>query len=378
VLKRFFVQHQTQTSPIAGKAQPTPEGTSVTKRPTLADVAERAGMSKTAVSLVLNDRPGSRLSPAAVARIIQAARELNYRPNAAARSLRLGKTGTIGFISNDVTVTRYASAMIRGLLDAADERDNGVLIAETGHHPKQLVKALEFMTDRQVDGLIFGAVGARRIDMPPLPPGIPAITVNCVSPTIAAAVLPAEEAAGYAVTRLLLDAGHGDGLAIIGNAPIARTTPSVSVTIGPRFDGIERALREAGVEPTAVADIEQWEPWHGYSATKAILESGGAPITAMLCLNDRTAFGAQQALTERGLLVPDDLSIASFDDEEIASYMRPPLTTARLPYEEMGRLAMELVLAEEPSLGEHLVEMPLRIRGSIRPRDATFALPETR
>ena len=125
----------------------------MTKRPTLADVAARAGMSKTAVSLVLNDRPGSRLSAEAVARIHEAARELNYRPNAQARSLRLGTTGTVGFISDDVTVTRFASAMIRGLLDAADERDRGVLIAETFNHPKQMRKAMEAMVDRQVDGL---------------------------------------------------------------------------------------------------------------------------------------------------------------------------------------------------------------------------------
>jgi len=347
----------------------------VTKRPTLADVAARAGLSKTAVSLVLNDRPGSRLSADAVARIHAAAHELNYRPNQAAQSLRLGTTGTVGFISDDVTVTRYASAMIRGLLDAADERDRGILIAETGNHPKQLAKALEFMTDRRVDGLVFGAVGARRIDMPTLPTGLRAVTVNCVSPSIPAAVLPAEEAAGYAVTRQLLDAGHGQGLAIIGNAPIARTTPSISWTIGRRFDGIHRALAEGGVTPVAVADIEQWEPWNGYSATKLVLESS-APITAMLCLNDRTALGAQQALTELGLLVPDDVSIASFDDEEIASYMRPQLTTARLPYMQMGRLAMELVLANDAPEGEHLLEMPLCIRESIRPRDVDAPPPQ--
>lgn len=341
----------------------------MTKRPTLADVAARAGLSITAVSLVLNDRPGSRLSVDAVARIHEAAHELNYRPNRAAQSLRLGTTGTVGFISDDVTVTRFASAIIRGLLDVADEHDQGVLIAETFKHPKQLDKALEFMIDRQVDGLIFGALTARLIDLPALPPGLRAVTVNCVSPTIPTAVLPSEEDAGYAITRQLLDAGHGHGLAIIGNAPVARTTPRISVTICRRFDGIHRALDEAGVTPVAVADIEQWEPWNGYSATKLILESG-APVTALLCLNDRTALGAQQALTERGLVVPDDVSIASFDDDEIASYMRPKLTTARLPYEEMGRLAMELVLAPDPPQGEQLVEMPLRIRESIAPVNA--------
>ena len=337
----------------------------MTKRPTLADVAARAGLSKTAVSLVLNDRPGSRLSADAVSRIHEAARELDYRPNAQARSLRLGTTGTVGFISDDVTVTRFASAMIRGLLDAADERDRGVLIAETFKHPKQMRKAMESMVDRQVDGIIFGALSARLIDLPALPDGMRAVTVNCVNPDVPVAVLPAEEEAGYALTRRLLDAGHGDGIAIIGNAPVARSDPKISVTIGRRFDGIHRALDEAGVTPVAVADIEQWEPWNGYDGTKQVLESG-APVTALLCLNDRVAFGAQQAMQEKGLRIPDDLSVGSFDDDQIAAYMRPGLTTAQLPYLEMGRKALELLLDPAPTSGEHLVEMPIQVRESIR------------
>lgn len=334
------------------------------KRTTLADVAALARVSPTAVSLVLNERP-TRLSTDAIGRIRAAAEQLDYRPNPAARSLRVGKTQTVGFLSDDVTVTRYASAMIRGLLDAADESDRGVLIAETFKHPKQLRKAMESMADRQVDGLIFGALSARLIDLPPLPEGIRAVTVNCVTPDIPVAVLPSEEEAGYAVTRHLLDAGHRDGIALIGNAPLARTDPRVSVTIGRRFDGIHRALEEAGVAPVAVADIEKWEPWNGYDAVKAVLESG-APVTALLCLNDRVAFGAQQALQEKGLRIPDDVSVASFDDDQIASYMRPGLTTARLPYLEMGRRGLELLLDPAPVAGEHLVEMPLQVRGSIR------------
>ncbi len=336
------------------------------KRPTLADVAARAGLSKTAVSLVLNERPGSRLSADAVARIHEAARELNYRPNAQARSLRLGTTGTVGFISDDVTVTRFASAMIRGLLDTADERDRGVLIAETFKHPKQMRKAMEAMVDRQVDGIIFGALSARLSDLPARPERMRAVTVHCVNPDGPVAVLPAEEEAGYAMTRRLLDAGHGDGIAIIGNAPVARTDPKVSVTIGSRFNGIHRALDEAGVTPAAVADFEYWEPWNGYDATKQVLSSG-APVTALLCLNDRVAFGAQQAMQEKGLRIPDDLSVASFDDDQIAAYMRPGLTTAQLPYLEMGRKALELLLDPAPTPGEHLVEMPIQVRDSIRP-----------
>ena len=144
----------------------SPEGDGRAPRPTLADVAERVGMSKSAVSLALNNRPGSRLSQDAVARIHAAARDLKYRPNPAARTLRLGRTGTVGFISDEVTVTRFASAMIRGILDVGDEQERGVLIAETGGHPMQLERALDSMVDRQVDALIFGSLAARLIDVP--------------------------------------------------------------------------------------------------------------------------------------------------------------------------------------------------------------------
>ena len=96
-----------------------------------------------------------------------------------------------------------------------------------------------------------------------------------------------------------------------------------------------------------------------------MLESG-APVTALLCLNDRVAFGAYQALEEHGLRVPDDVSIASFDDDEIASYLRPALTTARLPYEEMGRKAMELVLGpDEPGRASTSSRCPSRCADSI-------------
>ena len=334
------------------------------KRVTLADVAARAGMSKTAVSLVLNNRPGSRLSAEAVERIQSAARELNYRPNPAARSLRIGKTHTVGFISDEVTVTRYASAMIRGLLDVADEHDYGVLIAETGDHPKQLEKALEFMVDRQVDGVIFGSLTARLLELPELPEDIRVVTANATSTTAHSAVLPSEEEAGYRMTKLLLDAGHRDGIALIGYAPKAMHSLRISVTIGSRFAGIYRALDEAGVSPVASAEFELWEPWNGYEGTTRILQSD-TEVTALICLNDRVAFGAYQALTEQGCRIPDDISVVSFDDDELASYMRPGLSTAQLPYEQIGRRAMAQLLDPDAPAGNLLIDMPLQVRQSV-------------
>ena len=109
-------------------------------RVTIADVAAKAGLSKSAVSLILNDRPGTRLSPETAERVRRIAEELNYRPNPAARTLFFGKAPMIGFVSDDVTLTRYASAMIRGLLDVAEDREHTVLIAETGQERRPFVR----------------------------------------------------------------------------------------------------------------------------------------------------------------------------------------------------------------------------------------------
>lgn len=333
------------------------------KRTTLADVAALAQVSPTAVSLVLNERP-TRLSSDAVGRIRAAAKQLDYRPNPAARSLRVGKTQTVGFLSDDVTVTRYASAMIRGLLDVAEQHQHTVLIAETGSNPRRVKEALRAMLDRQPDAVVFGLMGAKEIDVPKLPADLPVVLINSTSPMDFPSVLPSEFEAGQTVARVLLEAGHRD-IALIGYAPEDAADPRNSVTVQARYDGIFKALGEYGVTPSWTYDSFRWEPQVGYQAMQQLLATGRRP-TGLITLNDRLAFGAYQAMAEHGLKVPDDISVASFDDDVIASYLRPGLTTAAIPYEEMGRRAMSMLLTDaEP---EHLlIHMPLRVRDSVRP-----------
>lgn len=330
----------------------------------MADVAALAGMSPTAVSLVLNDRPGSRLSPEAVQRIKEAAAELNYRPNPAARSLRLGKTQTVGFISDDVTVTRYASAMIRGLLDVADEFAHTVLITETGADPARIENAIETVLDRRPDGLIFGQQMAREITLPEIPANVPVVLINSSSTDHRPCVLPAEFEAGYAIAKLLTDAGHRR-VGLIGYDEGLRYEPAKSATVGERYAGIFKALDEAGAEVVATYRCADWEPPHGLTAINQFFDEG-AEFTALICLNDRLSFGVYQGLQDRGLRVPDDISVVSFDDEEITQHLRPGLTTAAIPYLEMGRQAMRMVLGKERPTGTHLVPMPLKVRGSVR------------
>ncbi|MBK8460928.1 MAG: LacI family DNA-binding transcriptional regulator [Micropruina sp.] len=146
-------------------------------------MAARVGISITAVSMVLNDRPGARLSADSARRIRAAARDLEYVPNSAARSLRVGKTGTIGFISDSVAVTRFASAMIRGVTDVADQHELAVLITETGGSRHRLDRAMRSLLDRRPDGVIFALMGAKEVDVPRLPRELPVVLVNAISPS---------------------------------------------------------------------------------------------------------------------------------------------------------------------------------------------------
>lgn len=332
------------------------------RRTTLADVAERAGMSKAAVSMIMNDRPGSRLSASAVDRVRAAAAELDYRPNPAAQVLRRGKTRTIGFISDEVTLTRHANGLIGGALEVAKAHEHTVLISETEGVEGGLAHAFETMIDHRVDGILIGLLGARLIDLPETSTGVPVVVLNGVSSTEHPSVLPDERAAGYAVARRLIDAGHRR-IGLVGDLPVESTTDlRRSATIGLRFRGIADAFAEAGFEPARV-DVADWQPEDGYAATRTIL-SRHPDLTAILAANDGVAFGSYQALLEQGRRIPDEVSVISFDDEVLAGYVRPGLTTAKLPYHEMGALGASMLLGQR-ELGHELVTMPIIERDSL-------------
>ena len=139
-------------------------GSVPTKRVTLADVAKLAGLSRTAASMILTGRPDTRLSEEAHAKVMAAAEQLGYRPNVAARSLRTERTQSIAFISDVVATTRYAMGLIRGALQAAEERGHVMLVLETNGEPARETEAINTALDRGVDGIIFAAMRAREIN----------------------------------------------------------------------------------------------------------------------------------------------------------------------------------------------------------------------
>lgn len=346
-----------------------------TKRVTLADVASRAGVSSTAASFVLTGRREEmRISTEAEDRVLRAARDLGYRPNIVSRSLRTGTTHTIGFISDTVATTPFAGDLIKGALEAARDRGHLLLIAETEGDPKLEQELLEAMADRQVDGIVWASMYTRRIALPKLLKSRAAVLLNAVPtrPAPLIAVIPDELAAGRTAAETLIKAGHRSGIYLIGAGPRPNQgpKPAGSVAAVERLEGIKSALRGAGLKAAGAVACVEWQPELGYAAVRKLVEQG-AELQALICFNDRLALGAYNALAEAGLAVPSDVSVMSFDDDPIASWVRPQLTTIALPHYELGRKSVELLLDGPSSsnpTGETVfrVPMPLRLRKSVR------------
>lgn len=334
------------------------------KRVTLADVARRAELSTTAASMILNGRPDTRLSQDAHDRVLRAAAELGYRPNIAARGLRTEKTNTIGFISDVVATTRFASGLIKGAIDAANKAHHVLLVLETEGDPKREAEAIDSVLDRQVDGIIFATMRARDLYVPPVPDNTSVVLLNATNDSYPTSVLPDEYAGGRAAVDALVDSGHGDGILLLGHAEEKERGLFRSMTVARRVAGVRDRMGELDVRFIAEESIWLWEPDNGYTAMKRLLKKHRDELKALLVMNDRLAFGAYQALQEAGMRIPDDVSIVSFDNDELAAYLRPGLTTVALPHEDMGRRAVDALLSAGEE-GEILVPMPLVTRQSI-------------
>lgn len=343
------------------------------RRVTLADVAVAASVSPTTASFVLSGRSRQmRISHEVEGRVRQAASDLQYRPNSVSVSLRKGITHTIGFISDTVATTPYAGTLIKGALEAARERGNLLLIGETEGDPELERLLIQTMHDRQADGLILTTMYTREIRVPKALLGTPAVLLNALPdrPARIMSVIPDEIKAGRDAATALLRAGHRDGIYLIGAGPGQGQLPPDSVAATERLAGISEALAAAGIRFAGAYGCLDWEPEDGYRATQAVLAA--ARPQALICFNDRLALGAYQALGDNGLRVPADVSVISFDDDPIASWIKPRLTTLAIPHYDLGRQAVDALFGASdrpqanPTAEIRRVPMPLRERDSIR------------
>lgn len=334
-------------------------------RVTLADIAKHLDVSTATVSLALNGKPGSRIPEETVRKVREAARELGYRPNTLARALKTGRTHTIGFLSDEVTTTRFASPMITGIVDEAERLGHAVMMAETGHRSDRFAPALRTLESRNVDGVVVGLMASRELDLPKT--SLPLVICNGQAGDFPA-ILPDDYAAGRDAIDYLVARGHRS-IALIGRFP-DEETPSFSIS--ERMRGIDAALAHHGIRLHAEGHASVWEPASGYARMSEILDDDDPTNypTAVLAANDRLALGVYQAMQDAGLDVASSISVLSFDDEDLAALVRPGLTTFRLPYQEMGARAahmlVELLSGEQPE-AENPTLLPLKVveRGSV-------------
>ena len=333
------------------------------QRPTMHDVAAKAGVSQAVVSLVLSGRYSGRASETTAERIRAAAKSIGYRTNLQAKTLKTGVAEIIGLLGDEVATSPFSGQMIKGAQDRAWEDGNTLMTVDTGGDVELESAAIETMLSHQVRGILYTAMYHRELDVPQGALETRTVTLNARDISgRTPCVIPDEEKGGYDATRVLLDAGHSR-IGMINIQPEERIPAARD-----RRRGFERALTEAGIalEPTLVRPGEGIHR-SGYDGARALLALE-EPVTAIFCGNDRTALGAYQALDELGLTIPEDVSIVGFDDQDVLrDYFHPMLTTVQLPFLEMGDRAAALVLDPTAPVTIHTIPCPVIHRGSVAP-----------
>lgn len=331
---------------------------------TLKAVAEHVGLSPGTVSAVLNNAPSARAIPAPTKeRIHAAARELNYRPNFFARSLRRKRTYTIGVIAEEIG-DAYSSGVISGIESCLRKHNYFFLTVIHRHDPQLLRQYGDLLIERGVEGIIAVDLQMERA------PALPTVVV-----------------AGHreleGVTNIVLDHDHAitealDHLVKLGHRRIAYIKGNlISSDAEARWAAICRASQRFGLEidPDLVTqiDIEEPTPQMGYPYAKQLL-ARKRPFTALFAYNDLAAIGAVRALQEAGLRVPQDVSVVGFDDIQTAAFYTPSLTTVRQPLSKMGQIAAETLIrrieGDETFPSSIAIEPSLVVRESSGPAPA--------
>jgi len=299
------------------------------RRPTSADVAARAGVSRTTVSFVLNQRNES-ISPATRERVLEAARQLGYHPHAPARQLAGGRSQTVGLVvrqsPEQVAGDAFLAETLRGLTTATRAGGFQVIVEalEPGSRPYG-----DLLRSGRADGVIVS--GPRDDDAELLQivgEGFPVVLQGTL-PGLETPSVDVDNRAGAKVAvEHLLALGHRR-IGCITNAPLAYTAARE------RLEGYRAALREAGIEPDPAWVAEgAFDAASGHRAMEELLAR--TELDAVFVASDVVALGAIGALRAANRRVPDDVSVVGFDDIPLAAFFDPPLTTVRLPAYELG------------------------------------------
>lgn len=336
------------------RARPRPPG-----RVTVADVARAAGVSTASVSRVLNN--SGRVAEALRQRVIEASETLGYLPDAAARALASDRSQTIGAIVPTLENQSFAICL-DGLQRRLEAAGYTLLLATSGYDPSKELRAVKGLMGRGVDGLMLvGALRDPKVYDLLRGKGVPFVnTFTLTADARRPCVGFDNRAAARRLAEYLLDLGHREFGIIAG---VTRDNDRAIA----RLAGLRDALTARGLALPQERLIERpYKIVEGQYGLRALLTCQRRP-TVVVCGNDILAFGALIEAQAAGLSVPNQLSIAGFDDADFAAHLNPPLTTVRVPLDEIGARAADFLVARIQARAAPVInEVPssLIVRGS--------------
>jgi LacI family transcriptional regulator len=315
------------------------------RRPTMTDIAKLAGVSQSTVSLVINHMSGAKVSKRTRDTVLRIAREIGYPIARHAASAGRQERNLILYLTDELTTSPHAMQTIDGAKDAAWEQDCLVAVFATRSDAQIEAAVLARMLDNPaLLGVIYSTIFTRAVTLPPALAALPTVLLNCHAKDRShASVVPSEVLGGFAATMHLIEAGHRRIGFINGEVWLEAASE--------RLKGYRQALSTADIpfDPGLVREGD-WQVSCGFEHARALLAQPDPP-SAIFCANDLMAIGALNAARTLDLEIPADLSIVGYDDQDIARYTQPPLTTVLLPSAEMGRWAAETLIAQARGSG---------------------------
>jgi LacI family transcriptional regulator len=337
----------------------------IKRRVTSRDVAERAGVSRTTVSFVLNEVEGVRISKETRQRVLDAAQELGYVPNAVAQALASRRTRIIGLVFSrsyhHLTSDDFLLQIVDGLLDVV--RQHGIrLLLDSIENLDQADAYLNLARAKRIDGVVLSLPRSDDIELRTLvEEGFPVVLIGRLPDLDICSVDVDNRTAARTAVEHLLSLGHTRIGCITNGAPSF-------IAASDRLLGYQEALATADIPcDETLVRYGNYSPESGFEAMTSLLQEPDLP-TAVFVASDVVAFGAMAAIQEHKLKIPDDIAVVGLDDIPLSRFFYPPLTTVRLPAAELGRkageLLFDLILRQVEPGRQVLLETELVVRAS--------------
>ncbi|MGL4797153.1 MAG: LacI family DNA-binding transcriptional regulator [Paraclostridium sp.] len=322
---------------------------------TIKDVAKKAGVSISTVSRVIND--SKPVTDEVKQKVLDVIKETGYVPNPLARSLVTKKSQLIGVIVPEVSDS-FVSELLNGIEEVAKMYDYDILLANTYSDKEQELKSINLLRAKQVEGIVMMSWKVDEEHLEYIQNcGIPAVYVSKTARDYDVYSVSISNAdATYDMTKYLIDKGHK-------KIAFMMTSEDDTVLEAERYVGFEKAMDDHNLEVDKSLVKNAGTTYkYGYKKMKELLDEGNIP-DAVFVTGDEAAIGALNAICDAGYRVPEDISVAGFNDAKIAAMYRPKLTTVHQPLYDMGAVAIRMVIKmiDKEVLENKKVELPYKI-----------------